>query len=912
MQEQGKRKAGNGGGATRAAAPQRITNDMLERSANADGVATIDEMPGARGGIGTMPELDEQLGALGTMPGASMGGRDADDMSGGAGMNDRGGGGDDGGDRGGGDDGMGRTPSREAATASGGSDSIPVLLELRVDATAATRSASQLATALENSGFALDDGFGAIPMDAPPAESSGLRSAAEPQSTVIVRGTIAADQIEALEARPDVVKVWRDTRIEPFGSALAEVERETALVSPMEAFGTCPIGTCDCAPGTPKGTIADVANYLGVNQIWSAGYRGEGIVVGVVDGGITAQGRPINGSDTGDGSWPNKLIPNVIGGFPTANWGTTGVGWGWHGNMCSTDVLGMAPNARVYDIRIAGGTIATTISNALAGFQWAINQHRIDGTPQILTNSWGIFQESWDPGYARDANHPFTRKVIEALNEGIIVLFAAGNCGGTCPDGRCGADSGPGKSIWGANSHPRVITVGAVNRNEQFVGYSSQGPGALDANKPDFCSVTHFTGFFNSDSGTSAATPIAAGVVALLKQASPGLTQDQVKATLRTTAKDIGPAGFDQHSGAGIIRPRLAFDAIAKAPEPSGPAVSWGPNRLDVFVLGTNRGMWHKWWNGASWGPSLTGYEFLGGVCNTAPEVVAWGQNRLDAFVLGTDSALYHKAWNGAAWSPSVTGYERLGGVCQSGPTAASWGANRLDVFVTGTDSALYHKWWNGTAWGPSSNGFEYMGGVIQGQPKAVAWGPNRLDVFALGTDRALYHKWWNGSSWGPSLTGYEFMGGVCTSSPEVVAWGANRLDVFVLGTNRALYHKWWNGSSWGPSVTGYEFMGGVCASPPTVVSWGANRLDVFVIGTDSALYHKWWNGSSWGPSVTGWENMGGVCTSPPRVVAWGQNRLDVFVTGVDSQVYHKWWNGAAWGPSLTGWEAQGGIVTGF
>ena len=55
----------------------------------------------------------------------------------------------------------------------------------------------------------------------------------------------------------------------------------------------CPIPPCDCAPGTPKGTIADVANYLGVNQIWSAGKRGEGIVVGVVDGGITATGRPL-------------------------------------------------------------------------------------------------------------------------------------------------------------------------------------------------------------------------------------------------------------------------------------------------------------------------------------------------------------------------------------------------------------------------------------------------------------------------------------------------------------------------------------------------------------------------------------------------------------------------------------------
>ena len=122
--------------------------------------------------------------------------------------------------------------------------------------------------------------------------------------------------------------------------------------------------------------------------------------------------------------------------------------------------------------------------------------------------------------------------------------------------------SGPGRSIWGANGHPRVMTVGAVNKNEQFVGYSSQGPAALDPHKPDFCSITHFTGYFNSDSGTSAATPIAAGLCALLKQAKPSATHNSIKAALIATAKDIGPVGWDQHSGAGIIGGKRAYDRL--------------------------------------------------------------------------------------------------------------------------------------------------------------------------------------------------------------------------------------------------------------------------------------------------------------------------------------------------------------
>jgi ABC-type taurine transport system substrate-binding protein len=359
--------------------------------------------------------------------------------------------------------------------------------------------------------------------------------------------------------------------------------------------------------------------------------------------------------------------------------------------------------------------------------------------------------------------------------------------------------------------------------------------------------------------------------------------------------------------------PRSSIGTQADAPrQSSSPVVAWGANRLDVFVVGSDLALSHKWWNGSAWGPSLTGYEAMGGVCTSAPQVVAWGPDRLDVFVTGTDSALYHKWWNGSAWGPSLTGYERMGGVCVGDPRIVSWGANRLDVFVIGTDRALYHKWWGGSAWGPSLTGYERMGGVCIGQPEVVAWGPNRLDVFVIGTDRALYHKWWDGSAWGPSLTGYERLGGVCMSVPRAVAWGPNRLDIFVVGTDGALYHKWWNGSAWGPSVDGFERMGGICVGQPEVVAWGPNRLDVFVIGTDSALYHKWWDGSAWGPSLTGYERMGGVCTSMPRVTAWGPNRLDVFVTGTDSALYHKWWDGSAWGPSLTGYERMGGTSISF
>jgi serine protease AprX len=182
-----------------------------------------------------------------------------------------------------------------------------------------------------------------------------------------------------------------------------------------------------------------------------------------------------------------------------------------------------------------------------------------DGTPHIITNSWGYFQRNWDEDYNTNTDHRFTRVVIEAIDEGIIVLFAEGNGGGNpCSDGRCEADTGTRKRIWGPNRHKRVISVRAVNKNEEYVGYSSCWLAALDPNKPDFASVTHFTGFFDRDSETSAATAIAAGVSALLKEASPGLPHNRAKEALMLIGNDKGQSAWDISLGAGIIQPKAA------------------------------------------------------------------------------------------------------------------------------------------------------------------------------------------------------------------------------------------------------------------------------------------------------------------------------------------------------------------
>ena len=211
---------------------------------------------------------------------------------------------------------------------------------------------------------------------------------------------------------------------------------------------------------------------------------------------------------------------------------------------------------------------------------------------------------------------------------------------------------------------------------------------------------------------------------------------------------------------------------IVSAPQ----AVSWGANRLDIFALGTDQAVWHRWWDGANWGC----WESLGGVLTSPPSVVSWGANRLDIFALGEDHAMWHKWWNGNSWG----GWESLGGVLSSPVNAVSWAANRLDIFSIGTDNAVWHKWWDGANWG----GWESLGGSVFSTPTVVSWAANRLDIFSIGTDNAVWHKWWDGNSWG----GWESLGGSLFSPISPVSWASARMDIFAIGGDSALWHRWW------------------------------------------------------------------------------------------------------------------------
>ncbi len=120
----------------------------------------------------------------------------------------------------------------------------------------------------------------------------------------------------------------------------------------------------------------------------------------------------------------------------------------------------------------------------------------------------------------------------------------------------------------------------------------------------------------------------------------------------------------------------------------------------------------------------------------------SWGKDRIDLFWVGQDRALMHRWWDGSVWSAD----ESLGGTLASGPAVTSWAVGEMEVFAIFPDGQLWDRYWDGAAWHP----WETLGGELTGPPAASSWGADRLDVWAPGRDGRLWHRWWNGSEWVP------------------------------------------------------------------------------------------------------------------------------------------------------------------
>jgi len=311
----------------------------------------------------------------------------------------------------------------------------------------------------------------------------------------------------------------------------------------------------------------------------AAGLDGRGVALAIVDFGINLphllQKRGLAATLDPASSWVRS---------GAAGAGAAPVG---HGTMCAFDALIAAPKATLLDIAVLANYIPPTsvtpmdalLSDAVSAYAPLARMMLAPNRKYqslVVSNSWGLsdsrldFPKTHPNRYVDNGNHLFNQAVAALVAAGADVVFAAGNCGPTCPSVKCGPAVPP--YILGANSHPDVITVGGVDVSGHPAGYSSPGPGALQNYKPDLSTYTHFlgseaTGAGQADEGTSASCPVLAGLVAALRSKFPF---DPSKA---------------QRSPAAMKQFLIAEAKAAAGNPPFSSAVGWGMLKVDTVGL---------------------------------------------------------------------------------------------------------------------------------------------------------------------------------------------------------------------------------------------------------------------------------------------------------------------------------------
>jgi hypothetical protein len=293
-----------------------------------------------------------------------------------------------------------------------------------------------------------------------------------------------------------------------------------------------------------------------------AGFTGKGTTVAVLDTGVD-QTHPdladreigernfTNSPDAGDHHGHGTHVASIIAGTGAKSGGK---------------YRGVAPDARILDVKVLADNGSGQDSGIIAGMEWAVEQGA-----QIVNLSLG--------GYDTPEIEPLEEAVNRlSAEKGTLFVVAAGNSG---PNG--GTVGSPGTA-------DAALTVGAVDDQNRIAEFSSRGPAKAGTLKPDLTApgvgivaALHSDGRigppvadgYTSLDGTSMATPHVAGAAALLRQQHPDLDGTRLKARLTgSTTPTANLTPFEQGSG------RVDVAKLIKQNVTSNPtSISFGTHR---------------------------------------------------------------------------------------------------------------------------------------------------------------------------------------------------------------------------------------------------------------------------------------------------------------------------------------------
>jgi serine protease AprX len=491
--------------------------------------------------------------------------------------------------------------------------------------------------------------------------------------SAVVPGAAVAE----LAASPDVLRVWGDGRVR-----MAGVD--------MDQYDTYPINT------VWRSTI----NLL--QALTKA--SGAGVGVAVIDTGVV----PVP-------DLANHVSYRVD--FTAEHDGLDRYGHGTHmsgiivgdGTSSNGQYTGVAPGAHLVSVKVAGYDGATDVSVIIAALQWVI-AHKAQFNIRVLNLSFGTDSTQ------RYAIDPLDFAVEQTWKAGITVVVSAGN-------------RGPGiGSIDKPADDPYVITVGAVDTkqtesaaDDTVAPFSAQGPTHDGFKKPDIVApgisivsardpnstvdqlhpAARVGDFYFKGTGTSQATAMVSGIVALMGQVNPLLTPNQVNGILMRTATKL-PS--QPGSGAGELNAGAAVNAVSDLlgllnPANGGLVASTGTGSLEA-----SRGSTHVYADLNNDGkPDLVKGEVT--AFGSPWTARSWSANSWSDYGWETkswsDTSSGARSWSGMQWNSKSWS--------ESSWTGSSWSSSKWSASDWSAKSWSSNDWsakswssksWSAAAWG--------------------------------------------------------------------------------------------------------------------------------------------------------------------------------------------------------------------
>jgi serine protease AprX len=437
--------------------------------------------------------------------------------------------------------------------------------------------------------------------------------------------------------------------------AVAGLRNAVDVVSSVEADAPMRPLSVDPALGYDAtgdfGSMLNVNKLIGAPTLWANGYTGEGVDVALLDTGVAPveglSGKIVNGPDLSL-DYQNGLAESV----DAYGHGThmAGIIAGRDADTTTltdpTKFVGVAPDARIVNVKVGAADGSTDVSQVIAGIDWVV-QHRNDNglNIKVLNLSFGTLSKQ---PYTVD---PLAYAAEVAWRNGVVVVAAAGN------------DGAGAKELADPAYDPRLLAVGAFDPSNSFLPsawipadftnfgsdkrdsdifapglhiLSLRDPGSyVDTNFPESQVGTRFT----RGSGTSQAAAVMSGVVADLFDKYPTATPDMIKNVLvRTVTPFKGTAltklmGLDGSAGTVNAPKALARSITSDGNGKQSFTYASGTGSLELA-----RGDMHLS-NGTS---ELTGEQDIFG---NAWDAQAW------ATASGNGTSWQGGLWNGQRWS---------------------------------------------------------------------------------------------------------------------------------------------------------------------------------------------------------------------------------------------------------------------